>query len=185
MRWRAFFFLKKDSDTEESSDSDDESQTTEMYGFKSKRTPPKIDEMVDFENDMLALVDNIEFRNTNDKFQSKLRTDVQHINKSDQIIVEADKTRNVYKMDAADYTKLLNEDITQKYKIAEQKTVNDITIEFHTTAERLNVSDRINNTTPKPAFITLKDHKENFSTNPKRRLINPTKTEISQATKVM
>ena len=36
------------------------------------------------------------------------------------------------------------------------------------------------NTTPREAFITLKDHKDDFATNPKVRLINPTKPEVGR-----
>ena len=35
-------------------------------------------------------------------------------------------------------------------------------------------------TTPREAFITLKDHKEDFDTNPKVRLINPCKPEVGK-----
>ena len=35
----------------------------------------------------------------------------------------------------------------------------------------------------KPAFITLKDHKDNFDSNPKCRLINPSKSELGKVSK--
>jgi hypothetical protein len=35
------------------------------------------------------------------------------------------------------------------------------------------------------AFISLKDHKENFENNPKCRLINPTKSESGKLSKVI
>ena len=34
-------------------------------------------------------------------------------------------------------------------------------------------------------YITLKDHKENFQSNPKFRLINPAKTELGKVSKVV
>ena len=37
----------------------------------------------------------------------------------------------------------------------------------------------------KDAFITLKDHKENFQSNPKCRLINPAKSELGKVSKVI
>ena len=37
----------------------------------------------------------------------------------------------------------------------------------------------------KPAFITLKDHKDNFNSNPKCRLINPSKTELGKVSKII
>ena len=42
---------------------------------------------------------------------------------------------------------------------------------------------RLRPTIEKPAFITIKDHKENFENNMKCRLINPTKTEIGRVSK--
>ena len=39
----------------------------------------------------------------------------------------------------------------------------------------LELQDRVFETTPCQAFITLKDHKEGFVNNPKVRLINPCK----------
>ena len=37
----------------------------------------------------------------------------------------------------------------------------------------------------KPAFVTLKDHKEQFRTDPKCRLINPAKSEMGHVSKTM
>jgi hypothetical protein len=37
----------------------------------------------------------------------------------------------------------------------------------------------------KNAFVTLKDHKENFDTNPKCRLLNPSKSELGKVSKVV
>ena len=36
-----------------------------------------------------------------------------------------------------------------------------------------------------PAYITLKDHKENFNINPKCRLINPAKSEHGKVAKLI
>ena len=36
----------------------------------------------------------------------------------------------------------------------------------------------------KKAFITLKDHKDDFNTNPKCRLINPAKSELGKVSKI-
>ena len=50
-------------------------------------------------------------------------------------------------------------------------------------ATKLNIEDRIYQTTEREAFATLKDHKDNFRTNPKCRLLNPTKPEIGKVSK--
>lgn len=184
MRWKAFFFLNNDDNTEESTN-EDAGTPNETYGLKSKRTPPVINEMIKFEQDMLSMVENIEFRQVKNTFQSKLTEDVKKITSSDCIFVEADKTRNMYKMDVTDYNKLLTENITQKYKLADPGVVTEIDAEFNSITEKLNISERIDKTSERQAFITLKDHKESFATNTKCRLINPTKTELGRVSKIM
>ena len=39
--------------------------------------------------------------------------------------------------------------------------------------------------TQRKSYITLKDHKENFQSNPKFRLIKPSKTELGKVSKVV
>ena len=105
--------------------------------------------------------------------------------KQDKVFVHADKTRNVYLMSPHDYEKLLNENITNKYKTAPNAVINDIAEECESIAEQLDISDRVDCTTTKPAFVTLKDHKENFRSKPQVRLINPTKPELGRVSKRM
>ena len=62
-------------------------------------------------------------------------------------------------MKSEEYRKKLRENITAKYQIAEPDTFEEIESEFNSIA---NISERIDNTIPKPDFITLKDNKENF-----------------------
>ena len=83
------------------------------------------------------------------------------------------------------YDKVLTNNITQKYKLADTKVTDEIEEEFNAIAETLDISERIDTTTNRPAFITLKDHKDNFKNNPKARLINPTKSEIGRVSKQM
>jgi hypothetical protein len=181
MRWKAFFFLNPVSKADES----DGKIQHEKFGFKSKKTPPQIDEIINFERELLGMVENIQFRDVSDSFQSMIKEDVRKINSSEKLYVPADKTRNMYTMDHTNYDKLLTENITQKYKAANPSTVKDIDTEFDIIAENLDISDRINKTAEKHAFITLKDHKDNFEHNTKCRLINPAKSELGKVSKCM
>ena len=61
-----------------------------------------------------------------------------------------------------DYDKILSSNITQKYKIAEPSVTQEIDNEFGKLASELNIQERIDNTAQKPAFVTLKDHNDNF-----------------------
>ena len=48
------------------------------------------------------------------KFQEKLKHDITEIRNSNKVIVPADKTRNLYKMEKEDNDKFLSENIEQK-----------------------------------------------------------------------
>ena len=50
-------------------------------------------------------------------------------------------------------------------------------------ASQLDLQMKIDVTATNQAFITLKDHKDDFENNPKCRLINPTKSEIGKISK--
>ena len=50
MRWRAFFFLRNDT-------ADDETEHREHFGFRTRKCPPKIQELEAFENDLLEMIE--------------------------------------------------------------------------------------------------------------------------------
>ena len=51
--------------------------------------------------------------------------------------------------------------------------------------KKLEIADRVEFMAEKPAYITLKDHKENFNINPKCHLINPAKSELGKVSKTI
>ena len=119
---------------------------------------------------------------TND-FQEKLKHDYSKLKNDDKIYVAADKTTNFYKVSVEDYDKLLENNITTDYKKTTEAKVKKVAMEDKKIATKLNIEDRIYQTTEREAFATLKDHKDNFKTNPKCRLLNPTKPEIGKVSK--
>ena len=50
-------------------------------------------------------------------------------------------------------------------------------------AKKIRLSDRIECLPKTPAFITLKDHKDNFQSSLHCRLINPSKSELGKVSK--
>ena len=50
-------------------------------------------------------------------------------------------------------------------------------------AEKLKIGDRMECLANQQAFVTLKDHKDNFQNNPTCRLINPAKSEMGLISK--
>ena len=66
MRWKAFFFLS--GRDEEATDGADSAQ----YGFKSKLTPPQIEELKGFEEDLTTMIESIKFCKVDDPFHKKI-----------------------------------------------------------------------------------------------------------------
>ena len=95
----------------------------------------------------------------------------------------ADKTRNLYTVSKTQYEKLLRENITKAYKVAPACTYDDLNKEAKDIAQRLEIAERMNCMARNEAFITLKDHKDNFSNALLCGLINPAKSEIGRILK--
>ncbi|XP_065190597.1 uncharacterized protein LOC135821526 [Sycon ciliatum] len=81
------------------------------------------------------------------------------------------------------YNALLTENVTKTYKHATNSADNEINSEAKVIAERLEIDDRVNVLAKSEAFITLKDHKENFEKKLPCRLINPAKPQLGVASK--
>ena len=86
-------------------------------------------------------------------------------------------------MDKGQYEKLLRENITKTYRKANGKTEENISHELKYITNKLEVPDRVEKMAQRQAFISLKDHKENFQNNPKCRLINPAKNNLGLVSK--
>ena len=70
-------------------------------------------------------------------------------------------------MDPAEYSELLKRDVTKEYKKTDAKTVKKVTKGDKEIAKKLELEDRIFKTSERQAFLTLKDHKDNFINNNK------------------
>ena len=86
-------------------------------------------------------------------------------------------------METGQYRRLLQNNVTTTYKKSPMDLKSVVDLEAKAIASSLNLADRIDCIAKKDAFITLKDHKENFANNPKCRLINPTKTKTGHIRK--
>lgn len=175
LRWKALFYLNPEA----------KPKTTETFGFKSRKVPPTISELKEFEHELINLIRNIKFKNNSNGFQQQLKEDIKTIKRSERLTIAADKTNNFYKMSAAEYNNLLEKNVCNTYKKADDIAIKSINNEAKTIASKLELDDRIETMAQRPAFITLKDHKPNFSNNPSCRLINPAKSEIGHISKAI
>ena len=170
IRWKTDFFEKPDEI--------DNRTTLNNFEFKSVLAPPKNEHLNAFEEDLYDLVPNIEFKRANTVFQNKLNKDIIMINKDPLLFIPADKSNNFYKVSEDTYSKLLQDNITKSYKKSNVTLINNINKEAKSIASELKLDDRIEQFNQRKVFVTLKDHKANFQNDPKRRLINPPKSEI-------
>ena len=172
IRWKALQFLVKLESTDKLT-----------YGFKTRYCPPVVDELTSFENDLMIMIKNIQFKSIKNDFQSKLREDINEIKNSNKIFVPADKSRNIYKMEKEQYNKLLHENITKTYKKINENRINTINKTAKKIASDLELEDRIDKMQESECYITIKDHKEDFPNKLSCRLINPSKSDIGKVSK--
>ena len=174
MRWKANFFLRENLT---------QTEQKEKYGFKTRFCPGQCPELEEFEKDVMNIVRNVKFEKSRDIFQTKLKADIQKITESTKVLVLADKTTNIYELEPDHYKKLLRDNITTTYKKAPEKLENAINSEAKHIAQKLQISDRVELIAKNEAFITIKDHKDNFQSNPTCRLLNPSKSELGKVSK--
>ena len=81
------------------------------------------------------------------------------------------------------YEKLLKENVTKVYKKVDDTTVNKINKKAKDIASGMSLDKKVQCYANRPAFIYIKDHKENFPAIVKCRLINPAKSEMGKISK--
>ena len=99
--------------------------------------------------------------------------------------VFADKTSNIYKLDADEYKKLTTAAVTSTYKKVPDKISDKINTEGKRIMENKTALNRMFINGKNNCFITLKDHKANFLNNLKTRLLNPAKNELGRISKAI
>ena len=77
------------------------------------------------------------------KFQEKLKHDITEIRNSNQVVVPADKTRNLYKIEKEDYNNFLSENVMKTYKKSNRNKVNKLNLDAKKIADKLSINDRI------------------------------------------
>ena len=142
-----------------------------------------MDELVDFKNDMIKMIKNIEFRKNKCTFQTKLTWDIKKTNESNELLIPADKSRNIYIMQKDDYNKYIKDNVTKTCKRSTADRLKNINYKIKLLAEKLAIGDRIEKMKATEAYTTVKDHKESFPHKFSFHLINPSKSDIGQISK--
>ena len=169
VRWKVHFF-----------ENPSDKGLKETYGFGTTRNAPQSKSLIDFEHDLTHLISNLEYSDMKTPFQKQLSKDIMEIKKSKDVFVNADKTSNIYKVDKNTYNKIMRDNVTANYVKTDNNTEYDINNKAFYITEELEISDRVEPIAQKNAYITIKDHKDNFPNNLKCRLINPAKSNIGK-----
>ena len=114
---------------------------------------------------------------------SKSRIVIERIRKSRKFWVRSDKSNNIYQVSPQEYEQILNDKITESYKLDHSDTITQINRDTVKFAQKVNMIDRLGKLEEKSAYILFKDHKKNFPDKKQTRLINPTKTELGFVSK--
>ena len=80
MRWKAYFFLPETFTSYKNT-----------YGFKSIKNPRPINELKEFEDDMLNMVQSTKFKQVNSPFLNKLKDDTKDIKQKTKLLIAAEK----------------------------------------------------------------------------------------------
>ena len=175
VRWRAFHILYPSN-----------REQKKTYGFNTTNPPPILPELSLFEEKMFNLIQKIQFHKKGNPLQTKLKQDIRNMKQEPRVIVPADKTSNFYLTEVAQYNTLLQRSVEAECKRGPQDLVTTYDKEDKAVAEELEIADRmIHKTEKREAFISYKDHGENFLNNPKCRLVNPTKSELGKVAKII
>ena len=147
MRWKAYFFLHLATDP----------SPRQTYAFKTRKCPPQVEELKPFENDLFKRVENARFRRINDQFLNTFKNGINNIKTSNKVVIPADKTRNMYKMDKDVYTINFWVKILQKsYKKADEQHLWEINSEWRQISTELNTADRMEITAEKQHILREK-----------------------------
>ena len=170
---------------EKKSDTDDDEATKShrmeiTKDFKSTKTPPQHELLKPFERDMYNLIGNIEFRRVDDPILQSMNEEVKRINSSTKVIINADKTGNKYEMDPSDYRKLLQENVTRDYKLDNQNKLAEINCDTQKHARISELDDEMECHRESNAFLTIKDHKNDFPNSIKCCVINPASNNLGK-----
>ena len=70
-----------------------------VFLYKSK------EKLSNFENDLLLMIKNIEFRKINNSFQERLSNDIKQTKNSNKVFLSAGKSQHIYKLGQSEYKK--------------------------------------------------------------------------------
>ncbi len=181
LRWKAYHF-RENNEFEDDSNPEEEDH---LYQYPVRFSAPPCDDLARFEDDLFDALKTIKFRRQSNAFQDRLKEDIKKITSSEKVFVPADKTGNMYTVSKNTYDSLVAKAVHKDYKKAPPSADEDINKRASGIINSYKSANKklIPKYERKETFITIKDHKPDFPTTIKCRLINPAKTHIGKACK--
>ena len=160
LRHKNYIYIHDDDDFEEKLDT-----KIDFYGFRTSKPPPQVHELQEFEKDVYRFISNIEFSTINSDFQKQIKKDIKAMKSKKKVMIESDKTKNLYALEAKDYNKLLTENVTKGYKKINLGKITEINKQSKHIVEKKHLDDRME-------VIQKKNHLLHFRTT--RTTLRPT-----------
>ena len=133
---KAYFFLNPNA----------KSSAKEAYDFNSTKNSPPTDELKEFGDRLLNIIQNIKFKTVNDKFLNDLKKDIKAIRNDSKVLFSADKPTICTRWSpswAREIQQLLQRNITKSYKKCPESTMRKIQKENKRIATNLEIDDRV------------------------------------------
>ena len=112
------------------------------------------------------MLKEVEFMPRSNLFLEKLKNEKSEIENQPKVFVPADKPTNMYLLEPQCYTELLQKNVQKQNKKEKEVNLKNVEAEHPKIVRDLDIQERVFPIKKRRAFVTLKDYKENFSTNP-------------------
>ena len=90
-------------------------------------------------------------------FRKKSKHDIPEIRNSIEVIVPADNTRDLYKIEKEDYFKFLSENIRKTCKKSNKNKVNKLNLDAKKIANKLSTNNRVDWLQKNETYVTVKE----------------------------
>ena len=173
LRWAFLFFMKPKAFNNDNK--------ANKYKLKNDKFPDKVNHpsLEAFEKELWQMVENVEFKRTNCAYMTKLKIEKEKISNENDLIIKADKSSNMYKINKDRYLEIVQNEISKTYKrVTNPSKIKNMDLNAKNTTDKLGISERIQKTKKAFAKVQVKDHKERFPNDVEYRLLNPAIHEI-------
>ena len=102
---------------------------------------------------MTLLGNNID---NNNNSQKSLNDDIKRVNVTGKVLVQVDKSKNIYELDKKDYKKYLRKNMTKTYKRINKKGLNAVNEQAIKNPKKLNIDKELKKIQETEAYLTIK-----------------------------